>query len=179
MVQSVPAKKGLSEYSVAAWCIRLDSGSCVGLDNASKGLCVDYRIFLLVALLSARRCWRYIKMPYHCAPIFKKMLTRQQFEELLGNEEFDIVQLQNKRYQKGGPMLVSQNWAVLEGFLLCRIYIKKVHYVATLRTTMLLVTYHNEQHFSLPLPAFFGRNPDKELVDALEQIMKVKISVVR
>lgn len=58
--------------------------------------------FLLVALLSARRCWRYIKMPYHCAPIFKKMLTRQQFEELLGNEEFDIVQLQNKRYQKGG-----------------------------------------------------------------------------
>ena len=77
-------------------------------------------LFLGVAVLTAKRTWRYVTTPCHCVPVLNKVLSKQEIEKLLQGEKFELVPFENADLQKYIPVLVSENWMFVEGFLISR-----------------------------------------------------------
>lgn len=77
-------------------------------------------LFLLMAVFTARKVWRYLTTPYHCIPVLRGVFSKEQLEALVQNEHFTPVSFENPDLQKYIPMLVSENWILLEGQLISR-----------------------------------------------------------
>ncbi len=77
-------------------------------------------LLLAVAALTARKAWRYVTTPCHCVPVLNKALSRQDIEQLLQGEIFELFPFEDKALQKHMPVLVSENWMFVEGLLISR-----------------------------------------------------------
>lgn len=77
-------------------------------------------LFAAVAALTAGKAWRYIKTPYRCVPVLNKVLSKKEIQSLLIGEKFEAVQFKDEDLQKYIPVLLSENWAVIEGLLISR-----------------------------------------------------------
>lgn len=77
-------------------------------------------VFLLAAILTARKAWRYLTVPYHCIPLLNRVFSKQQLASLVQNEHFTPVSFEDPYLQKYIPMLVSENWILLGGQLISR-----------------------------------------------------------
>lgn len=73
-------------------------------------------LLFAVAALTAKKAWRYILTPYHCMPVLNRILSKEQMKKLLVGEHFREVSFEDEDLKKYVPVLVSENWALIEGF---------------------------------------------------------------
>lgn len=86
-------------------------------------------LFWFITIFTARKIWRYIRLPYHCIPILNHIKTEEELKESLQGECFEKVMFQNSLLQKYFHVLISENWVVMDGRLFSRNEIKKIYYL--------------------------------------------------
>ena len=77
-------------------------------------------LLFVVAALTAKKAWRYILTPYHCMPVLNQILSKEQIQKLLVGEQFQEVSFEDEDLKKYVPVLLSENWALIEGILISR-----------------------------------------------------------
>lgn len=85
--------------------------------------------FWAITLLSVRKVWRYIRLPYHCVPILNHTQTKEELKDSLQGECFEKVAFQHERLRKYFHVLLSENWAVIDGFLISRKAVRKIYFL--------------------------------------------------
>ena len=115
-----PLKKILA---AGAWlfCLFVVFAGIVTFLQEQKPEDISYIIlFLLIAVFTAKKVWRYVLTPYHCIPVLNKFFSGEELQTLLKGERFEPVSFENEDLQKYMPVLLSENWALLEGMLISR-----------------------------------------------------------
>lgn len=110
-------------------------------------------IFWAITLLTARKVWRYIKLPYHCMPVLNHIKTKEELKEALQGECFEKVLFQYKLLRKYFHVLISENWVVIDGFLISRKAVKKIYYLhesPIVNYEQIKLVYFNDEEFCLP-----------------------------
>ncbi|MDO4469982.1 MAG: hypothetical protein Q4C84_09080 [Bacillota bacterium] len=110
-------------------------------------------IFWAITLLTARKVWRYIKLPYHCMPVLNHVKTKEELKEALQGECFEKVLFQYKLLRKYFHVLISENWVVIDGFLISRKAVKKIYYLhesPIVNYEQIKLVYFNDEEFCLP-----------------------------
>lgn len=107
-------------------------------------------LLLAIAAFTARKAWRYIITPYHCVPVLNKVLTKKQIQHLLQGEQFDLFSFENEDLQKYMPILLSENWALIEGLLVSRKFALRGDingYTMGRKISRIGITYLNSEQF--------------------------------
>lgn len=120
-------------------------------------------LFLAIAAFTARKAWHYIKMPYHCVPIINKALSCEQIESLMQNEQFERSCFEDEVLHKHMPILVSENWALVEGLLVSRKLAFRgdvVHGGIEKRGSRIRFTYLNGEDFKTRTTAIYLNGED-------------------
>ena len=86
-------------------------------------------LFWFITIFTARKIWRYIRLPYHCAPVLNHIKTKEELKKSLQGECFEKVMFQSSLLQKYFHVLISENWIVMDGRLFSRNEIKKIYYL--------------------------------------------------
>lgn len=106
--------------------------------------------FICFTLLTVYKIWKYIKTPYHCALILNRAFSKEELENELKNEKFQLVQFKNSQLQCSTRMFVSKNWLVINGNLYAQKYMKNLRYVFTGSRNKIWITYYNDKRLILP-----------------------------
>ena len=77
-------------------------------------------LFLAIAVFTAKKVWRYVSTPYGCIPVLNRIFSRKELQTLLKGERFEPVSFENDDLQKYMPVLLSENWVLLEGIIISR-----------------------------------------------------------
>lgn len=77
-------------------------------------------LFLVIAIFTAKKVWHYVLTPYGCIPVLNKIFSREELQALLKGERFEPVSFEDEDLQKYMPVLLSENWVLLEGILISR-----------------------------------------------------------
>ena len=85
-------------------------------------------LFWMITILTARKVWRYIRLPYHSVPVLNHVKTKEELKEALQGECFEKVQFEHKMLRKYVPVLISENWVVIAGRLIPRTGVEKIYY---------------------------------------------------
>lgn len=107
--------------------------------------------FLAIAAVTAQKAWLYIITPCHCVPVLNKMFSKKQIQSLLQGEQFEMLPFENELLQKYTPILLSENWALVEGLLISRKLLIKGEIDCSKRgsrrASWIKITYLNGQQF--------------------------------
>lgn len=139
-------------------------------------------VLLSVAGCMARTVWRYIKMPYHCVPILNKVLSKEQIQSLLQGERFERIPFENKNLQKYAPILLSENWAIIEGMLVSRklmlrgdVYSGIIDRVGS----RIQITYLSGERFETRMTdLYLSGEYEKEVQDSMYCISKIHFPMI-
>ena len=115
-----PLKKILA---AGAWlfCLFVVFAGIVTFLQEQKPEDISYIIlFLLIAVFTAKKVRSYVLTPYGCIPVLNKIFSGEELQTLLKGERFEPVSFENEDLQKYMPVLLSENWALLEGMLISR-----------------------------------------------------------
>ena len=82
-------------------------------------------LFWLITIFTARKIWRYIKLSYHCVPVLNYIKTKEELKESLQGECFEKVLFEHNILRKYFPVLISENWVVMNGRLFQDTELKK------------------------------------------------------
>ena len=130
--------------------------------------------FLVITIATVRKVWGYIKISYHCVPVFNRKLPKQELQELLNGEHFQQVPFQNKLLQKYTPVLLSENWAVIEGTLISRTSIQQIKFVHDIpgrKSTRIQIKYRNGEEFHLRSQSLYARGEHAaEMLNVLKKV---------
>lgn len=119
-IRFIPLKKVLIGGLWSAAVVFGFLGIAAFCDDPQLDFLMTSCLFLFVAVFTARKAWRYIKTPYHCVPILNKELSCEQIESLMQNEQLERISFEDEVLHKHMPILVSENWALVEGLLVSR-----------------------------------------------------------
>ena len=86
-------------------------------------------LFWLITIFTARKIWRYIKLSYHCVPVLNHIKTKEELKESLQGECFEKVLFEHNILRKYFPVLISENWVVMNGRLFPRHGVEKIYYL--------------------------------------------------
>lgn len=110
-------------------------------------------LFLAITILSARKVWRYIKLPYHSIPVLNHTQTKEELRVSLQGECFEKVIFQHDILRKYFYVLISKNWVIIDGFLISRKVVKKIYYLhenPVWNYEQIRFVYFNDEEFRLP-----------------------------
>ena len=97
--------------------------------NDPRGIFIFLTVlFWLITIFTARKIWRYIKLSYHCVPVLNHIKTKEELKESLQGECFEKVLFEHNILRKYFPVLISENWVVMNGCLLPRHGVEKIYY---------------------------------------------------
>lgn len=147
------------------------------LDFLTTGL-----FLLAIAAFMAPKVWRYIITQYHCVPVLNKVFSKKQIQSLLEGEQFELFLFEQEGLQKYTPVLVSENWALIEGLLVSRklalrgdidnggIAIKETRTISRVK-----MTYLNGERFQTrAVDVYLNPKCQDELRDALNHITGIR-----
>ena len=84
--------------------------------NDPRGIFIFLTVlFWLITIFTARKIWRYIKLSYHCVPVLNHIKTKEELKESLQGECFEKVLFEHNILRKYFPVLISENWVVMNG----------------------------------------------------------------
>lgn len=66
-------------------------GIFLTVNNPRKTFIFLTVIFCAITLFTARKVWRYIRLPYHCIPVLNHIQTKEELKEALQGECFEEV----------------------------------------------------------------------------------------
>ena len=98
--------------------------------NDPRGIFIFLTVlFWLITIFTARKIWRYIKLSYHCVPVLNHIKTKEELKESLQGECFEKVLFEHNILRKYFPVLISENWVVMNGRLFPRHGVEKIYYL--------------------------------------------------
>ena len=131
-------------------------------------------IFLIITILTARKVWRYIRLSYHCMPILNYTQTKEELKESLQGEYFEKVSFKHNLLRKYFHALISENWAVIDGFLISRNAVKKIYFLhesPVVNYVQIKFVYLNGEEFRLPTKKLYtDEKRDMEVSALLHKI---------
>lgn len=86
-------------------------------------------LFWFITIFTARKIWRYIRLPYHCVPVLNHIKTKEELKESMQGECFEKVLFEHNILRKYFPVLISENWVVMNGRLFPRHGVEKIYYL--------------------------------------------------
>lgn len=129
--------------------------------------------FLGFTLLSAYKIWKYIRMPYHCPIVLKKFYTKEELEQELRGEKFELIQFKNSTLQKVACMFNSRNWLIINGILYAKKYMTNFRYMYMGNTNNIWITYYNGKGLILPFSSIdLSGDRGEEMKQVLQRIME-------
>ena len=135
-------------------------------------------LLFVVAALTAKKAWRYILTPYHCMPVLNHILSKEQMKKLLVGEHFREVSFEDEDLKKYVPVLVSENWALIEGILISRklaisLYIDAIVSISR-RSSRIKGMYLNGETFcTRTTDLYLGGKYSGEMPEKLEEICQI------
>ncbi|MDY4671179.1 MAG: hypothetical protein SO415_14510 [Oliverpabstia sp.] len=133
-------------------------GIFLTVNNPRKTFIFLTVIFCAITLFTARKVWRYIRLPYHCIPVLNHIQTKEEIKEALQGECFEEVPFQHHWLQKYFKVLLSQNWAIIDGYLISRKAVKKIYFLhedPVVNYIQIKFVYFNGEEFCLPSEKFY------------------------
>lgn len=121
-------------------------------------------LFWLITIFTARKIWRYIKLSYHCVPVLNHIKTKEELKESLQGECFEKVLFEHNILRKYFPVLISENWVVMNGRLFPRHGVEKIYYLhesPVWNYEQIRFIYSNGEEYLTP--------SDRQTVDELRQ----------
>ena len=121
-------------------------------------------LFWMITILTARKVWRYMRLPYHSVPVLNHVKTKEELKEALQGECFEKVQFEHKMLRKYVPVLISENWVVIAGRLIPRTGVEKIYYFhesPIVNYEQIRIIYSNGEEFRFP--------SEREYADELRQ----------
>lgn len=121
-------------------------------------------MFWIITPLTARKVWRYIRLPYHCIPILNHTQTKEELKESLQGECFEKVIFEHEILRKYFYVLLSENWVIIDGYLIPRKGIEKIYYLhesPVWNYERIKLIYSNGEEFRFP--------SDRQTADELRQ----------
>lgn len=104
-------------------------GIFITLNNSCKTFIFRTVLFWMITILTARKIWQYIRLPYHSVPVLNRIKTKEELKELLQGEYFEKVLFQNSTLRLYLYALISENWVIINGFLISRKEVKKIYFL--------------------------------------------------
>ncbi len=108
-IRFFPLKRGLAAFIWLLFPIIAIKGMIVFHHEPRSAMINIILLLLSVAILTARKAWRYVTTPCHCVPVLNKILSRQDIEQLLQEENFELYPFEDEELKKYMPVLVSKN----------------------------------------------------------------------
>lgn len=105
-------------------------------------------LFLVIAVFTAKKVWRYVLTPYGCIPVLNKIFSREELQALLKGERFEPISFEDEDLQKYMPVLLSENWVLLEGMLISRKLLLNVYTYSGRRVSYIKCRYLDGKKFS-------------------------------
>lgn len=105
-------------------------------------------LFLAIAVFAAKKVWRYVLTPYGCIPVLNRIFSRKELQTLLKGERFEPVSFENDDLQKYMPVLLSENWALLEGIIISRKLLLTVRIYSGRKVSYIKCRYLDGKRFS-------------------------------
>ena len=131
-------------------------------------------IFWTITILTANKVWRYIRLSYHSIPVLNHTQTKEELKESLQGECFEKVSFQHKLLRKYFHVLLSENWAIIDGFLISRKVVKKIYFLhesPIVNYEQIKFVYFNGEEFHLPTERRYAdEKRQKELSELLHKI---------
>lgn len=146
--------------------------------DAENNILLISLILLTIAACTARKTWRYIITPYHCVPILNKILSKEQIYRLLQGERFELFPFKDETLQKCAPVLVSENWALVDGLLISRKLIhrwdiRRTRANGTKRSQIEVIYLTGEWILTRNIVPYLGGERAVEMMGALRTIAKI------
>ncbi len=135
-------------------------------------------LLFAVAALTAKKAWRYMLTPYHCMPVVNNILSKEQMQKLLVGEHFREVSFENEDLKKYVPILLSENWALIEGKLISRRLAVSVSIEYSIsvsrRSTGIKGMYLNGEKFrTRATDIYLGGKYADEMTEKLKEIQQI------
>lgn len=137
-------------------------------------------LFLAIAVFTAKKVWRYVSTPYGCIPVLNRIFSRKELQILLKGERFEPVSFENDDLQKYMPVLLSENWVLLEGIIISRKLLLTVSIYSGRKVSYIKCRYLDGKRFSTRttyLDLYGKRN--EEMGKVLSQISRIDFPEVR
>lgn len=152
------------------------------INNPSKTFIFLTALFWLITIFTARKIYKYILLPFHCVPILNHTKGKKELKESLQGECFKKVAFEHKMLKKYFYVLMSENWAIIDGYLIPRQGIKKIYYShpsSIANYEQIRFVYSNDEEFCLPSSRETADElRQKEISDLLHEISSVVIEEV-
>ena len=149
------------------------------INNPSKTFIFLTAIFWLITIFTARKIYKYIRLPFHCVPILNHTKTKEELKESLQGESFEKVVFEHKMLKKYFYVLISENWAIIDGYLIPRHGIEKIYYLhpsPIANHEQIRFIYFNGEEFRLPSSRETANElRQKEISNLLHKISPVVI----
>lgn len=137
-------------------------------------------LFWCITLFTAKKLWRYIKLPYHCIPVLGNIKTKEELKASLQGECFEKVIFENDMLKKYFAVLISEHWVVMDGYLFPRSGIEKIYYFygnQVRNYEQVKLIYSNGEEFSFSSERISANeNRQKEILDLLHKISPVVLN---
>lgn len=132
-----------------------------------------------ITILTACKAWRYVTRPYHCIPTLNCSQAKNQLKEALRGECFELIPFQDKLLRRYAPVLLSRNWAIIDGTLISRKLIQKIYFLHDIpgtRNAQIKIKYLSGEEFCLRRTSLYSREERAaEMLAALHQITSQEI----
>lgn len=154
-------------------------GIFMTFNNPSKTFIFLTVLFWLITIFTARKIYKYIRLPFHCVPVLNYTKTKGELKESLQGECFEKVVFEHKMLSKYFYVLISENWAIIDGYLIPRHGIEKIYYLhpsPIANHEQIRFIYSNGEEFRLPSSRETANElRQKEISNLLHKISPVVI----
>ena len=137
-------------------------------------------LFWFITVFTAKKLWRYIKLPYHSIPVLGNIKSKEELRASLQGECFEKVIFENDILKKYFAVLISEHWVVMDGYLIPRSGIDKIYYFygnQVRNYEQVKLIYSNGEAFSFPSERISANeNRQKEILDLLHKISPVVLN---
>ncbi len=154
-------------------------GIFITINDPRKAFIVLTSLFWIITFFTARKIWRYIRLPYHSVPILNHIKTKDELKESLQGECFEKVIFKHKILSKYFHVLISDNWVIIDGYLIPRNGIQKIYYLhesPVWNYEQIRLIYSNGEEFRFPSDRQTANElRQKEISNLLHKISPVVI----
>ena len=159
-----PLKKFLLGMLWIICCFIAVRGVFITINDPRKTFIFLTALFWIITFFTVRKIWRYIRLPYHSIPVLNHIKTKEELKKSLQGECFEKVIFEHKILRKYFPVLISENWAIIDGRLIPRKGIDKIYYLhesPVWSYEQIRLIYFNGEEFRFP--------SDRQTADELRQ----------
>ena len=150
----------------------------MSIDDPNLSYITGTVIFGIITVFTTCMTYRYIRLPYHSIPVLNHIKTKEELRGSLQGESFKRMNFASKKLSKDHPVLISDNWVIIDGYLIPRRGIYKIYYVIDNidhEYEYIRFVYANEKEFVLP--PIFRDGDELRRPEILSLLQKISLNI--